>query len=318
MGATAAAVTVDALGHLAIQGLTGGEIESRRAIQQGLEIVHSDRNRNRESDRRPERVPSPHPVPKLEHVCRIDAESGHLRFVGREGDEVTGDRGGIAKGFEQPTLRAHCIGNGFLRGERFGSHDEQRGLRPEQLKRLGNLRAVHVRDKMQAHMTGRVGLQRFRDHDRTQIGTANADIHDIGDPFPRPPFPRTAANRLAELPHMPEHGIYPWHHVMSVDKNGPIRSVPERDMEDRPFLGAVDFLPRKHSVTPRLDSRLPGKRQKARHRLGRDAVFGIVDQHLLPAERESFESPRVFCKEIPHVKRRHGVVMFPQGFPRGG
>ena len=56
------------------------------------ELLRADRQHGREADRRIHRVAAADPVPELEHVGCIDAELGDLPGIGRNGDEVLGDR----------------------------------------------------------------------------------------------------------------------------------------------------------------------------------------------------------------------------------
>ena len=62
------------------------------AGEQLAEVVRADGEHGREADRRIHRVAAADPVPEAEHVRRVDAELGHLFGVGRNRDEVLGDR----------------------------------------------------------------------------------------------------------------------------------------------------------------------------------------------------------------------------------
>ena len=64
-----------------------------RSEEELVKVVGADEEHDRESDRRPERVPSADPVPELEHVVGVDAERRDGLRVGRERDEVLGDVG---------------------------------------------------------------------------------------------------------------------------------------------------------------------------------------------------------------------------------
>ena len=54
-------------------------------------IVGPDGQHQRQPDGRVDRVAAADPVPKLEHVGRVDAELGNLGRVGRDGHEMPGD-----------------------------------------------------------------------------------------------------------------------------------------------------------------------------------------------------------------------------------
>jgi len=52
----------------------------------------ADRQHRREPDRRVHRVAAADPLPEAEHVVAVDPELRHLGLVGRDRDEVLGDR----------------------------------------------------------------------------------------------------------------------------------------------------------------------------------------------------------------------------------
>ena len=56
------------------------------------EAIGPDREHHREADRRVHRVAPADPVPEAEHVVGVDAELSDPLGVGRDGDEVLGDR----------------------------------------------------------------------------------------------------------------------------------------------------------------------------------------------------------------------------------
>ena len=61
------------------------------AGEQLAEHVGAERDRQRQADRRVDRVAAADPVPESERVRGVDAERGDLVEGGRDGDEVVGD-----------------------------------------------------------------------------------------------------------------------------------------------------------------------------------------------------------------------------------
>src|ERR1700677_2307933 len=53
-----------------------------RSLQQGLEVVVTDGEGNRQTDGAPERITAADPVPELEHIRFVDAEFHHVFFIG--------------------------------------------------------------------------------------------------------------------------------------------------------------------------------------------------------------------------------------------
>ena len=82
----------------------GAEVLVHRveAGQHLAEVLRADRDHRRQADRRVHRVAAADPVPEPEHVGRVDAELRHLRGVGRDGDEVLGDRLLVAQRRQAP------------------------------------------------------------------------------------------------------------------------------------------------------------------------------------------------------------------------
>ena len=91
-----------------------------KSVEHRAEMFWPDRQHRRKADGRIHRVASPDPVPKAEHVRRINAERGHLLGIGRDGYEMF--RHGFfisAQTFQQPVARAFGVRHGFQRRERF-------------------------------------------------------------------------------------------------------------------------------------------------------------------------------------------------------
>mmetsp|Transcript_17542 Transcript_17542/g.45004 ORF Transcript_17542/g.45004 Transcript_17542/m.45004 type:complete len:224 (+) Transcript_17542:929-1600(+) len=95
------------------------------------EVLPADRERDRRADRRPRRVAAAHPVPKAEHVGRVDAERRHGVAVGGERGKVLGDGGRVGELGEQPLLRRLGVRHRLLRRERLRRDEEQGRLRVE-------------------------------------------------------------------------------------------------------------------------------------------------------------------------------------------
>jgi len=58
------------------------------AAQEGFEIIHSNRNCHRKTNCRPNREAPANPIPKLKHICRINAEALDLSGVGGDSHKV--------------------------------------------------------------------------------------------------------------------------------------------------------------------------------------------------------------------------------------
>jgi len=123
----------------------------------------------------------------------------------------------------------------------------------EAAQRLGDVRAVDVRDEVHVQIGLPVRPQRFGHHHRTEIRAADADVDDVRDRLAGVALPRAAAQPLGERAHRAEHAIDVGHHIPAVDEDRSIASVAQRGVQHGPALGAVDLGAGKHLVAPALD-----------------------------------------------------------------
>ena len=85
-----------------------------KAVEQGTEVLGSDGQHGRETNRRVHGIAPADPVPELEHVGRVDTELGHLRGIRRDRDEVPSHGPGIAaEALEQPVARGCARSSSF-------------------------------------------------------------------------------------------------------------------------------------------------------------------------------------------------------------
>jgi hypothetical protein len=57
-------------------------VDGMEALEHGAEVIRTDRQHGRKTDRRVHRVTAADPVPELEHVRRVDAEFGNFFGIG--------------------------------------------------------------------------------------------------------------------------------------------------------------------------------------------------------------------------------------------
>ena len=102
------------------------------AAEHGAEIVGADGQHGREADGGVHRVAAADPVPEAEHVGGVDAELLDFVGVGRDRDEMLGDRLLVlASAARRPVARGVGVGHGLEGGEGLGGDDEQRFGRVE-------------------------------------------------------------------------------------------------------------------------------------------------------------------------------------------
>merc|ERR1719495_143340 len=144
-------------------------------------------------------------------------------------------------GFEEPVFGGCCVGNSFLCGEGFAGNYEESCLWVELLQGLSHVRPVNVGHKVNLWSNGK-GLKGLGDHEGTEVGAADANVDDVGDCLAGVALPGARDHAGTEILHVVEDSIYSRHHILSVNLDGNIGSVPQGNMKNRPILREVDFL----------------------------------------------------------------------------
>lgn len=79
------------------------------AGEQFAELLRADRDHDRQTHRRPQRITAADPVPHLEHVFFRDAELDHFRGIGRHADEVLRQRIFRATLLDEPVAQQRAL-----------------------------------------------------------------------------------------------------------------------------------------------------------------------------------------------------------------
>ena len=216
------------------------------AVQQLLETVEADGKGDGQADSRPQREPSPHPIPELEHVGGVDAEGRHLLSVRGEGDEMLSDGGLVFGPGQEPGPGRVGVGHRLLGGEGLGGDEEQGGLRAQALERLGDIGSIDVGDEVKTQAGMNVGRQGFDHHLRAQVGAADADVDDVGDRLAGVALPLARPHALAERAHVRQDAVDIGHHISPIDIDGSVGAIAQGDVQHGPVLGDVDFLAAEH------------------------------------------------------------------------
>ena len=146
--------------------VTEVKIHRVRAGEQLTEPRHPCRNRDRQPDRRPQRVTATHPVLELEHAVGSDPELDDRRAIRRRCYEVPRHRGGVAQGVDEPSPRRASIRHRLDRGEGLRCHREQCASGVDPREGRGQMHAVDVGDEMRSRSAG-VRRERAAHHPRT-------------------------------------------------------------------------------------------------------------------------------------------------------
>lgn len=137
------------------------------------------------------------------------------------------------------------VGHGFLGGESFRRDQEQRGFRVHFLQHFSDVGTIDVRDEVHSQMIF-IRTQRFGHHERAEVGTADTDVHHVGDGLTGVAFPLTGDNRLRESFHLLKHGVHFRHHIFAVHDDRRIATVTQRHVQHGAVFGAVNLLAGEH------------------------------------------------------------------------
>src|SRR5437016_2685745 len=119
--------------------------------------------------------------------------------------------------------------------------------------------AVDIRHEMDVEPFLSIRFQGFSNHDRTKVRPPNADVHHISDALARVAGPLPATYSITKGLHVLEDRVHLGHDVGTVNNDGTIRAVAQRDVEHSTILGDVNLLPIEHLFGPAFEIRLSGE-----------------------------------------------------------
>ncbi len=304
--------------HVALEiGFPKMTIHGVPSVEQRLECVHADCQCHRQPHGRPQRVAPANPIPELEDVSGIDAELSSAIGLARHGDEVAGDVRPLAEPLHQPAACRVRVGERLLGGERLRHDHEQRGGRIEIGERRRQMGAVDVGDETHVERSRCLGHQRIRHHGRTEIRSADTDVHDTRHRPAAGSEPGAAANCIGETAHPLKRIAHRRHDVDALHAYGRGGTIAQRRVQDRTLLGGVDDLPGKHALRPLLNARCPSQRPQQRHGLRNHSVLGVIEQHFVAADREPLKTLLILGKQITHMQRTHLTAVRLESTPLG-
>ena len=207
------------------------------------------------------------------------------------------------------------------RGEGLGHDDDEHGLRIEAADLLSHVVGVDVGDVAAVDAGVGVGLERLVDHDRAEVGAADADGHHVLDPLAGDALPLAGADLLGEGVHAVEHVAHVDDAVLVAVEHGAALGVgaAQRGVEHGAVLRGVDVRAGVHGVAALLDVELAGELDEQLHGLVGDEVLGQVDVELAHVEAELGHAVGVGGEPAleVHAGGGHLVVVLLERRPRG-
>lgn len=281
-------------------------------------VFEADAERDGEADGRPQGVAAADPVPEFEHVRGVDTEGSDGLGVGGERHEVLGDGLFVAiEGLEDCSLRRFGVRHSFKSREGLGSDNEERLLDVHLLEGFGHVSAVDVRNEVdfrRVFASSRlfsIRLEGFGHHHRTEVGTADTDVHHVLDGLAGVALPLAAADEVGEFFHVLEHGANFGHHVLAVDANRIVTLVAQSGVEHGALFGGVNLFAGEILLAHFFEVGRLQEVLELGHGFVSDDVLGVVQEEAAGFGAELFGTSRVLCEEFLHVP---GLGDFGVGF----
>ena len=285
-------------------------------------VLEADAERDGKADGRPQGVAAADPVPEFEHVGGVDTEGGNGFGVGGERHEVLGDGLLVAiESLEHCSLGRFGVGHGLKRRERLGSDDEERLFDVHLLEGFGHVGAVDVRNKVdfRGGLAGNrlfcIRLESFGHHHRTEVGTADTDVHNVLDGLAGVALPLAGTHELGEFFHVLEHGANFGHHVLAVDADRIVALVAECSVEHGALFGGVNLFASEILGTHFFEVCRLQEVLELGHRFVGDDVLGVVKEESAGFQAELAGACRVLCEEFLHVPGLGDFGMGLKGLP---
>ena len=281
-------------------------------------VLEADAESNGKTDCGPQRVTATHPVPEFEHIGGVDTEGRNSFGVGGQSHEVLGDGLFVAiESLENGSLGSFGVGHGFKSGEGLGSNDEERFFDVHLLEGFGHVGAIDVRNEVdfrRVFASSRlfsIRLEGFSHHHRTEVGTADTDVHHVLDGLAGVAFPLAGTHELGEFFHVLEHGANFGHHVLAIDANRIVTLVAQSGVEHGALFGGVNLFAGKVLAAHVFETGRLQEVLELGHGFVGDDVLGVVQEEAAGFGAELFGTSRVLCEEFLHVP---GLGDFGVGF----
>jgi len=130
--------------------------------------------------------------------------------------------------------------------------------------------------------------KRLIGHDRSKIGTANADVDDIPDAFAGIPRPLAGAHAIGKSRHPTQHRVDFGDHIFAVDHDRRILRRTQSHVEHGATFGDVDFLTAEHGLRPGAEAAFLRQLEEQRQRFIRNQILRVVEEQTRPFGGELF------------------------------
>ena len=144
--------------------------------------------------------------------------------------------------------------------------------------------------------------QSFTSHIRSQIGTADTDINDIGQFFARITDKASQTYRFGKIFNFFQNLVYLRHYITSVNINRFVTAITQGNMQNRSVFGLINLFAAEHVFYFLGNSAFLSQIKQGSHNFVIDTIFGIINIHIIQLNRISFSSFGIFSKQIFHFR----------------
>lgn len=166
-----------------------------------------------------------------------------------------------------------------MSGKRLTRNDEHRFLRITFLQNLCQIRSIDVTDEMSLDLIRRVMFQSFRNHDWTEIGTTDTDVHDGSDGFSSITFPFSGTNRVGEGFHVFQNGLnFIRSFFLDTERSSILENVSQSDVQNSSSFGSVDMFTFEHLIPEFFDFCFTSELKQVGQDFIVDQIFGVIEK----------------------------------------
>ena len=182
-------------------------------------------------------------------------------------------------------------------------------------ERTGKRGGIDVEDEADVEVVAGVVAKGTIGHPGAEVGAANPDVDDRGDPAARMTTPVAGTQAVGEYRHPVEHLVHVAYDVAALNekRRGPGKA--ESGVERGSSLRDVHRLAAEHRLRPATQPRLVRETAEQANGLAVDPVLRVVEVEPARLEREPLAPAGITRKQPPQVASRDLLLMALERLP---
>ena len=216
---------------------------------------------------------------------------------------------------DQPGPGRAGVGHGLEGGEGLGGdHNEGAcGFETPQLE--VEVCPVHVGHEAEVKVPVDEGVECDGGHGRAEVGAADADVDDVGQPLSSDASAFPGTHGGGEASHLVQDIVHIGNDVVAPVFDDRARRRSKGGVENGPVFGEVDVLSREHGVPKAFDLGRSSQVGEQADRLPGDPVLRVVEVEIPDLDDEVGAPSRVVGEEVSEVDGGEGGSVVDQGRP---